>query len=401
MRIHSIAGLAPALLLLLAASAGIARSEEIVLLPEKDGTLVQHPGGFLSNAKGNSFYVGRAFSTRPNDQRLRRGLIRFDIAGAIPPGATITSAQLDLYMQKRRSSKSGDRDISLHRLLNDWGEGTSSSAGGGGDSTSEDDASWIHTFNPDGRWDTPGGDFDAAPVATIPVGGIGPYTFPTSPAMVSAVQAWLDDDANNFGWIVIGEESEDIDRSTRRFSSRENRFADRWPRLRIEFDAPDEALCRLSRVNLANELREDVLTVNGSAGGGEHRVTVMTGETISIDMAASSAGPDPAPFVLYLVLGEPDASDLRPMPKNLGNFCFDMPLFGAEVRAIWNNVGRVNKLGEPDFPSDPAPSNVIMVPGGSDVAATATMQAILLDDGSSADVPGSLTNAIVLDIVEP
>ena len=92
-------------------------------------TLIAYPGGWLSNAKGNSFYVGRAFSTRPTGQQEKRAVIHFDMLAHIPTGSTIHSAALRLYVRKRHSSETVDRTIFIHKLLKDWGEGTSSSSG--------------------------------------------------------------------------------------------------------------------------------------------------------------------------------------------------------------------------------------------------------------------------------
>lgn len=374
-----------------------ASASTISILPDRDNTLIQYPAGWLSNAKGDSFYVGRAFSTRPNDQQIKRGVIHFDMLAHVPPGATINSVQLQLFVVKRHATETVNRTVEIHKLLKDWGEGTSSSRGGGGDSTSIDDASWLHTFNPDGVWDNPGGDYDAAVIQQIEVGGLGTYLWPSNDAMVAAVQSWVDTPEENFGWILVSDES--TFRTTRRYGSREHRLAERQPRLIIDYTAPDHELCKLGGVDAASGMPQNVLTINGSAGDGSRVVTVPVNSSISIDMDKAAQGPTPGYFVLYAVLGTPDASTVTALPKNLGNFCFNMPLFGADVQKIWNNIGRNSKLGVPDLPSSPAPSNVITVPGGTSVLATATFQGLILDANSAADVDASITNAVTLQIV--
>lgn len=381
------------------AGAGRADADVVTLVPDKDNTLIEYPGGPFSSGAGRSFYVGQAFTTRPVGQRLKRGLLHFDVAGVVPPGSTIHSVELQLAMQKRAPFEQTDRLITLHRVTKDWGEGTSFSTGGGGDTASEGDATWLHTFSPGSFWDNPGGDYDPTVTQSLVVGiNNGQYTWPTGPQMVADVQSWLDNPESNFGWIVIGDES--VIRTTRRFGTRESLSEGLRPQLTINFTAPPEEACKAGTVDLANGAAQNVLSINGSAGDGSRVVRVAVGEPISIDMVAPVSGPSPAPFALYLVLGTPSAADLTPLPKNIGTLCFGIPLTGGSVYRTWNNIGRFNKLGMPDLPSTPAPSNVVTLPSGSTVAATASLQGLIPDDGSAADVPASITNLVTLEILE-
>ena len=54
---------------------------------------------------------------------LRRGVLAFDIAGSIPPGSMITAVSLSINMS--RSPTDTAYVVELHKLLADWGEGTS------------------------------------------------------------------------------------------------------------------------------------------------------------------------------------------------------------------------------------------------------------------------------------
>ena len=54
---------------------------------------------------------------------------------------------------------------------------------------------------------TQGGDFSATVSASQSVGAIGQYTW-SSAQMVADVQSWLDNPASNFGWLVLGDESD-------------------------------------------------------------------------------------------------------------------------------------------------------------------------------------------------
>src|SRR5947207_2629130 len=131
-----------------------ALADIINLNPSKDNTIFSD--GNLSNAKGSLFAGQASFNA---DFALRRSLIQFDIASAIPAGSTIENVTLTL--NAARSSFGGES--SLHRLLSDWGEGTSNAgSSGSGAAATNGDATWLHTFfnfvTPQ-FWNTPGGDF--------------------------------------------------------------------------------------------------------------------------------------------------------------------------------------------------------------------------------------------------
>src|SRR5437867_2638356 len=57
-----------------------------------------------------------------------RGLFKFDIAGSIPPQATITAAALELWVTQAPGDGYAVGYFGLYRLLRDWGEGTNNPA---------------------------------------------------------------------------------------------------------------------------------------------------------------------------------------------------------------------------------------------------------------------------------
>lgn len=190
-------------------------TSEIAVLADRDNTLYEDAVGGLSNGAGSYFFAGNTIGAG-----LRRGLVRFDVAGNLPAGATVTAATLQLSMSR---TFSGDPfAVSLHPTLADWGEGTSAAGGpeGMGGAAASGDATWIHTFSGSGLWTSPGGDFFAAASATTLVSATGPYAWGSTAAMVADVQGWLDDPASNYGWTVLGEEN--LLRTAQRFNSREN-----------------------------------------------------------------------------------------------------------------------------------------------------------------------------------
>jgi hypothetical protein len=115
-------------LVLAAALTGIASdlasAATISIMPSKDNTLYEFDPdeGDFSNALGIHFFAGETVMSE-----LRRGVLAFDIAGSIPPGSTIIGVSLSLNCSKVFSDTA--RTTELHRLLADWGEGTSDAPG--------------------------------------------------------------------------------------------------------------------------------------------------------------------------------------------------------------------------------------------------------------------------------
>jgi hypothetical protein len=203
------------------ASAGI-----VNINPSKDNTLYQYDplDGDHSNALGFHFFAGE---TGMNE--LRRGVLAFDIAGNVPSGSTITVVSLNVNMSRTPTNTA--YVVELHRLLADWGEGTSVAPGEEGDGApaTPNDATWRHRFFDTTFWSTQGGDFSATVSASQMVGQVGQYTW-SSAQMVADVQAWLDNPASNFGWLVLGDETAIA--TAKRFDTRESASP---PMLTIEF----------------------------------------------------------------------------------------------------------------------------------------------------------------------
>ena len=202
----------------------------IELYPDRDTTLIGSTDNDLSNGAGENFFTGRTGDLgKPN--LLRRGILRFDVS-KIHSDASIVFATLNLSVTKSPNNLS--RACELHRCLNDWGEAGSSSSGGIGAPAQPGDATWFFTFFARQSWATPGGDFLPIASAMFTVNGIGDYSVGSS-GMAEDVQAWIDDPASNFGWVMIGEE--DLPQTVRRFGSRENPDRAIRPMLTIAYEA--------------------------------------------------------------------------------------------------------------------------------------------------------------------
>jgi hypothetical protein len=201
-----------------AAVAGTASVE-----PVKDNTM-------FSEFPGNSNGQGAMFAGRTAQGNLRRALLAFDPAPALPAGASVSSASLVLTMDK---TVSGASNFTLHRVTEGWGEGSSAAGdpGGAGTQAQPDDATWTHRFFNTVQWTTAGGSFVATPSATASVDGVGRYSW-SGPGLVNDLNAWLAAPAGNFGWVLVGNEAAV---SAKRFRSRETPVAGQRPALVIGY----------------------------------------------------------------------------------------------------------------------------------------------------------------------
>jgi hypothetical protein len=194
----------------------------------RDNTLFQDAEGDTSNGSGPAFFAGR------NNQGLaRRALVRFDLLGVVPAGVILDDAVLQLEVTSAPDAIT--RSIALHRVLADWGEGTSSSSGGGGAPATPGDATWLHTSYPSQFWSQPGGDFEPTPSAATLVGDVDTYTW-TGPALRADVEGWLANPETNFGWLLLGDET--AARTVRRFESRESATPAFRPVLHLFYSEP-------------------------------------------------------------------------------------------------------------------------------------------------------------------
>jgi predicted lipoprotein with Yx(FWY)xxD motif len=208
-------------------SAEAALAVSLTLSPSRDATLYQDPAGAFGSGAGEYLFTGN------NNQGLsRRALIGFDLAGSIPPGATIKSVSLTLNMSR---TVGGAGLVELRRVLADWGEGASdpSANEGGGTFAEPGDVTWIHRNYDTARWQSPGGDFSPEASASATVDGAGTYTWGPAPQLAADVQAWLDDPSANFGWLLLGNESGN--QTAKRFDSRESLEDKDRPKLTVEF----------------------------------------------------------------------------------------------------------------------------------------------------------------------
>lgn len=211
-------------------------ADTAILTPVADATLIETEP---NNSSGGAefFNAGTTQNVTKN-----RALLRFDVASQLPEGAVITSASLKLEVTRQPVDGFEASPFSLHRVLRDWGEGTTvpmNNPGGLGAPAASGDATWFHRFAFDQPWRAPGGEAEVdylslSSGAIIMYGTVdSPYTFESTSESVADVQFWLDNPASNFGWMLMTD-FEDVPFTARRFASREDPLG-RGPTLTIEY----------------------------------------------------------------------------------------------------------------------------------------------------------------------
>jgi hypothetical protein len=161
------------------------------LTPDKDNTM------WSTSPEINFGSALNLYTGVTGNGRIHRSLLHFDLS-SIPAGSTIDSASLTLYVVRARSFSG----LSLHKASANWGEMEST---------------WSHAFFPGTKWNAAGGDFE--PVATTTIGNVSTGSI-VIPKLAADVQAWLNNSASNFGWMVKG--TEELPFTARYFLSRES-----------------------------------------------------------------------------------------------------------------------------------------------------------------------------------
>lgn len=215
---------------------------EVQLIADRDNTLYQtemdvgEVQNEFSNGAGSFLFAGR--TNLDAGFRLRRGLIRFDLS-VLPVGTEVLSAELTLY-QSNVPPGAFPLSVSLHRVLEEWGEGASDGIGpeGQGAPAQTGDATWFHRLYNTELWADEGGTFTASASASSTIGPtLGDYSWTCTTGLLADIQAWLDNNESNFGWIILG--GEEGGGTARRFNSRSNSQTDTRPRLRVVYRVPD------------------------------------------------------------------------------------------------------------------------------------------------------------------
>ncbi|BCA57077.1 hypothetical protein W02_42170 [Nitrospira sp. KM1] len=210
-----------------------------------------HDATIFQNNVNNSNGGGPGiFSGGNGANSARRGLISFDVASAVPVGATITDVTMTLVLGQSAGSGGqgggGDsvpRLISLYALTSNWGEGTtpvSATIGGTGQGVLAGlgDATWNQNQFGITNWTTPGGDRAATASASLLADNRfqGQYIWGSTAQMVADVQNWLNNPSSNNGWEMIN--TDENVQSFRAFYTKEWSDPSMRPQLSITYLAP-------------------------------------------------------------------------------------------------------------------------------------------------------------------
>jgi len=188
-------------------------ASQVEIGAEQDATLL----GGSDATTNNSLADPGIFAGTDGEGNPKRGLIEFNIASAVPAGATITGVKLQLTLGQVAGSgggssggTNGPETISLYDETQAWGQPTNvagaTTFGGHGHGAAPDpgDATWNYSFFDTTPWTLAGGDWTSSlpDIADASVNGtLTSFTW-SSAAMVTDVQNWLNNPAANFGWII-------------------------------------------------------------------------------------------------------------------------------------------------------------------------------------------------------
>jgi autotransporter-associated beta strand protein len=224
---------------LMALGVSSAQAAQVEIGAAQDATLL----GGTDATTNNSLADPGIFVGTDGDGNPKRGLIEFNIAGAVPAGATITAVTLQLTVGQVAGSggggpggTSGPETISLYDESQAWGQPTNfagaTTFGGTGHGAAPDpgDATWNYSFYSTTPWSVAGGNWTSSSsdlADTSVTGTLTSFTW-SSAAMAADVQNWLNDPSANFGWLIKNADETDI-RTFRAFWSAQGAAANDDP----------------------------------------------------------------------------------------------------------------------------------------------------------------------------
>jgi len=154
-----------------------------------------------------------------------RGMIRFDVEGALPRGAKLTGASLELFA----NGVVGTGYFRLYGLSQDWIEGSCSGSCGTAGVT------W-DTTDGTNAWTTPGGDPDTSAVSEVQAGGSGTW----HRWNISAIaRQWVSGERANYGLLISAEGA------SASFHSSDNADATTRPRLTLSYSCKCGQACTM------------------------------------------------------------------------------------------------------------------------------------------------------------
>jgi len=199
------------------------RADSVSLQPVADAEIAK--GSPTISFGTNSTIVSGGLGLTVGNE-TRRGLFRFDLAGQVPVGSTVTSAVVTFAVVKVPLNPANST-FGLHRILQPWGE---------------TNATWTTRLSPDTPWEVEGAVGTADSVATASasafISDTNNYAFDSTSNLLADVQLWADNPSTNFGWLLMSDAETEL-RSARHFAARESAAP---PTLVVQFTPPTTAL---------------------------------------------------------------------------------------------------------------------------------------------------------------
>ncbi len=170
-----------------------------------------------------------------------RLLLRFDLT-ALPTGARLQAAHLRLTVTRAPAGGGASSIFTLHRLLREWQEGDRQGGLPGGSEALPGQATWNSPSAPSPFWQAPGAlagaDFATDSSSSERILGPGSFEFEFGSSQLAEIQAWIENPATNFGWILLTR-TEDVAQTARRFATREHTDPAARPNLLLQFESPN------------------------------------------------------------------------------------------------------------------------------------------------------------------
>ncbi|MCY2958930.1 MAG: DNRLRE domain-containing protein [Planctomycetota bacterium] len=187
--------------------------------------------GAVANGSGENLFVGANSAGN-----VRRSLVRFDLASAVPPGSVVVGAYLSVSVNQ---GNPGPEPLRARRVLASWAEGPANPSGseGQGAAASGSDVTWtLRDFAAGLAWAAPGGDLALENSFSGNLSDSGTSGFDATAAGLADIQAWVDQPALNLGWALLGNET--TASSAKRLDSRTAANANARPLLQVTYFAP-------------------------------------------------------------------------------------------------------------------------------------------------------------------
>jgi uncharacterized repeat protein (TIGR01451 family) len=348
-----------------------------------------------NNSKGLNYGGATNLIVSGDGAHERRTLVRFDLS-AIPTNATVTSA--NLLLTKIGGTALAARNISVHRLTNDWTENTLNGANGA--------ANWNQRKSAV-SWAKAGGDFLSAGESTNSVGtGNGPYTWDVTRAITNAIATRNATTTNGF---LLRYNIAKLPNDSVIFGSSEN-AAGNGPALAVVYSSGISTTTRLTTspyrlIGSHSSLPTVTVTMQVTVNGNSTNLTVTPPGSLTVNGSAGATaaeqGGSPSPASATIAAGggtvtftyqysvtslgmAPGSLSFSGKPANAGGATY--------ATGVANTILTMPTLNYSVFINAPLPPAVQRIPNTATFSDLANYSGTNAVTSSEADVPINNTN---------